>query len=567
VARARAQVHAERATVERLRANHEWEERALGDQAFASFIATVPVAELENYPGIGRATITKLRDAGFADLARLGNVRIRVSGLGAKRLAEIDFAVRDLLKQATHRFNSGACQEASSLSGRLNALRAQYQESKGRAEIRAKVAESIIEGIRDLTGVARQVTFLRYFWKDSYELVAPQMMHVALPNLQTALDAAGGSLAVAQVGRGQSTSDTDPQSRIATAWRAPQDRGHRQPAARATSAGTSPRIATARAEALPEALPAGHPPRGPAQAAVPAERLRTEKLPDLHLLIMELTIEFTFAVARLDGPVTTREREIIEAQVAGRYKHDPALLNRAKAFCAHYESAAIDLDTCVGQIAKLFAPAHRSALLNSAAIMIVQASGGISHQAFAFLAALSRRLDVPLSAPPAAKPSALRSQPLDKVPEKPATAGRHSGSHQPGDIKPAPPVQTQAPPMPPRSHPSTDEPMKARAPQQKSPPRPTPADYMRALEIEPSTRLSGDLIRRQFNLLCGRYAAEKFDAMGLEFVAVAQSKRTAIREAAAALLEPLGEKLEQPAPGIVQPELRHNPDLDDVFGV
>jgi hypothetical protein len=90
---------------------------------------------------------------------------------------------------------------------------------------------------------------------------------------------------------------------------------------------------------------------------------------------------------------------------------------------------------------------------------------------------------------------------------------------------------------------------------------------MRALEIEPSTRLSGDLIRRQFNLLSGRYAAEKFDAMGLEFVAVAQSKRTAIREAAAALLEPLGEKLEQPAPGIVQPELRHNPDLDDVFGV
>ena len=47
---------------------------------------------------------------------------------------------------------------------------------------------------------------------------------------------------------------------------------------------------------------------------------------------------------------------------------------------------------------------------------------------------------------------------------------------------------------------------------------------------------------------------------------VATDKRTAVREAASALLEGLGEKLETEAPAPEPPELRHNPDLDAMFG-
>ncbi len=89
---------------------------------------------------------------------------------------------------------------------------------------------------------------------------------------------------------------------------------------------------------------------------------------------------------------------------------------------------------------------------------------------------------------------------------------------------------------------------------------------MACLEIDAATPLSADLIRRQFNLLSERYAADKFESMGEEFVAMAQSKREAIRAAAGALLEPLGELLEASAGENAVQSLRHNPELDDVFG-
>ena len=85
-----------------------------------------------------------------------------------------------------------------------------------------------------------------------------------------------------------------------------------------------------------------------------------------------------------------------------------------------------------------------------------------------------------------------------------------------------------------------------------------------SLEIDPALSLSADLIRRQYNALMARYAAEKFAAAGPEFVAMASSKREAVHAAATTLLEPFGEPLEEPAVN-GPPELRHNPDLDAMF--
>jgi hypothetical protein len=87
------------------------------------------------------------------------------------------------------------------------------------------------------------------------------------------------------------------------------------------------------------------------------------------------------------------------------------------------------------------------------------------------------------------------------------------------------------------------------------------------LEIDDSAPLSVDLVRRQYNLLSERYAAEKFTSAGPEFVALAHNKREAILAAATALLQAFGEKVELAVPAAAQPqELRHNPDLDAVFG-
>src|SRR5207302_9513338 len=87
------------------------------------------------------------------------------------------------------------------------------------------------------------------------------------------------------------------------------------------------------------------------------------------------------------------------------------------------------------------------------------------------------------------------------------------------------------------------------------------------LEIDAGMPLTAELVRRQYNHLMERYALEKFEAAGPEFVALAQSKRESLLAALTALLNTLGEKVETPVPADTAPqELRHNPDLDAVLG-
>jgi hypothetical protein len=59
------------------------EERALRRRALDTFLQSLSAAELEAYPGIGPGTVSKLRSAGFTNLAMLQNVRIRVRGCQA----------------------------------------------------------------------------------------------------------------------------------------------------------------------------------------------------------------------------------------------------------------------------------------------------------------------------------------------------------------------------------------------------------------------------------------------------------------------------------------------------
>jgi hypothetical protein len=86
------------------------------------------------------------------------------------------------------------------------------------------------------------------------------------------------------------------------------------------------------------------------------------------------------------------------------------------------------------------------------------------------------------------------------------------------------------------------------------------------LEIPPTTPLSADLVRRQWNLLSQRLAPEKVSSMGPEFVEMAKAKLAAVRRAAEALLTPLGEKLEVKPTAPPAGHLRDNPDLDEVLG-
>jgi tellurite resistance protein len=235
---------------------------------------------------------------------------------------------------------------------------------------------------------------------------------------------------------------------------------------------------------------------------------------------IELAIQLAFAVARADGRLAQAEKTVIDEHIAKIYSHDQPLLSRARALCAHYETGAIDVDDCLRRIKDRFDTPGRTALVKLA-IDIAAASGGIKQREQEFLAKLSRSLEIPL----------------------------------PSEV-----LQPQAPAAPVAQTPNTPE---ALAPV----PPAGPTDPRALLEIEPGTRLSADLIRRNFNRLWERLDPDKMTGMGTDFVAMAQAKRAALRAAACTLIEPFGEELEPKAEPAPARNMRDNPDLDQVFGV
>jgi tellurite resistance protein len=95
----------------------------------------------------------------------------------------------------------------------------------------------------------------------------------------------------------------------------------------------------------------------------------------------------------------------------------------------------------------------------------------------------------------------------------------------------------------------------------------TPDQCRQTLEIAREVTLNVDLIRRQHRLLTERFDPAKFANAGADFVQVAEGKRAAVRTAALTLLTPFGADLEPPAAPPPPSDIRHNPDLDDVFGM
>src|SRR5262249_38119773 len=75
----------ERTAMQRAGGGDEAADRAVRETAFRDYLAGISVSELEAYPGIGPATIAKLRDADFTHLAALDGASLELPGLGQKR--------------------------------------------------------------------------------------------------------------------------------------------------------------------------------------------------------------------------------------------------------------------------------------------------------------------------------------------------------------------------------------------------------------------------------------------------------------------------------------------------
>ncbi len=194
LAAARKRANEQNRALGRFRDEERAEANCLRKEQFRSYLSSISVTELDAYPGIGPATIDKLRRTGYFNLETLGSPPTRISGVGEKRLGQIHAAIHDLLRKARSTFDSGSCTHARALAGKLNSVSAKYEALRVQAQARAAAAKAVIDGLLGPLAAVRQVTFWAWFRRTSEQpLVSPQVMDAVLPDLETTVRAADGA--------------------------------------------------------------------------------------------------------------------------------------------------------------------------------------------------------------------------------------------------------------------------------------------------------------------------------------------------------------------------------------
>jgi hypothetical protein len=417
-----------------------------------------------------------------------------------------------------------------------------------------------------LADQARRVTFWNFITSGESLLVSQTLFEKAIPTFQASMSAATKKapsqlepVAARVAEKRGSTAEDVP---------APVPCPPKQPAPPVARAISVPAVHTVAEEASLSAK-AGIPPPRPIAAAAGLVVQARAPAGDKAQMILELTVQFAYVSARCAGHLAKKQKEWIEDHFKNRYRHDPVLLNCAKAYCAHYESAALNVDGCLNRINQEFTAGHKTALVKMA-FEIAATSGEINEQQRKFLQKACQRLEVP---------APVKSQLTNRTPSLSQTS-----------VVPDGPSQVSASPIAPLRHhalqptfgAAVDRPVASPATaggQIKDRPRAlTPAvvnsqadgstlrgeKLLVVLEIEASMPLTADLVRRHYFRLMDKFAPDKVQTLGADFALMAQKKRQEIEHAAQTLMAQWGEELVQAQPAA--PELRHNPDLDALFG-
>lgn len=443
--------------------------REMESSAFARYLTSIPVSVLESFSGIGPVTTSRIEGAGYRSLADLRrNPNVRAPGLGEKRLADVSAALRVAVDEAWTRLLAGGCGEGQELSRQLMALRAASTEREQGLLMEIDACRAFLSELQPFMAAAQHMTLWRYV-RDQQSLLASDWLTRPVPDLKVRLCKAGQSTAEKATIPAKAPTDGD----VAT----PVELFRKE-------------IVPARGTNSAKQRLDGPPPV--ARPAPPHDDL-------------ESFVQFAYAVARADGRVAKREKNVIAEFVANRCGGDAAQLNRANGYCAYYESASIDLERCLQSIS-MGRSSSECRELYAFAEAIADAAGPRNEREIDFLRRVAWAFGI-----------------------------------QEAEGATGPPTIESLPPL--------------RGCNQR----------LAILEIDPAATLSADLVRRQYNLLTERFAPEKFASAGADFTAMAEAKRSVVRAAALALLEPFGETLEQAAPAAQ--ELRHNPDLDAMFSV
>ncbi len=265
------------------------------------------------------------------------------------------------------------------------------------------------------------------------------------------------------------------------------------------------------APVLPVVTPVAPPVRDGALAGLAAKRgtpdiLREAPSASEHPQLPKLRAycAFALAVAKADGKIAKAERKEVRELLASTFGHDSALVRFIDPVMEQIEKAVPEESVALADILKLTTADERR-MLYTVAERIADAAGERGSREVEALRRIAAALEFTV---------ATSFQLVATVEPRPVENGS------------------------PRS----------------------------VLGIDPAAPLSAELIRRRFLLLTERADPAKAAALGPEFAAMAEAKRADLRRAALQLIEPFGEPLDAPAAPAPPAGLRHNPDLDDVFG-
>jgi uncharacterized tellurite resistance protein B-like protein len=123
------------------------------------------VDSLMGYPGIGPATVSRLKDEGITSIDATLKVRLEdIGGIGPSRGTELIKAVKQVRQDAVSRFDAGACPEAVAYAQEVARRKAEGQQRRGAAEASVRTAEAGLAHLAERSRIAAGISFWGYLF-------------------------------------------------------------------------------------------------------------------------------------------------------------------------------------------------------------------------------------------------------------------------------------------------------------------------------------------------------------------------------------------------------------------
>lgn len=401
---------------------------------------------LAEYPGIGPATVDKLKLAGLKSLDDLIDFPFQtIPGFGPSRSADLRNAVRELMHKTRATFDDGSSPEGQDYLRAVGELADADRAAQLARDHRLSALEDAIDDTTPLLDVANRITLYLY--------LEHSFANKDVPGVSEGL--------------------------LFRPMPVPAD--------------------TAPTPSIPSPPPAEKlQPAAPAPAPSPANP---------QLAKFRAFVRFGFLAARADGKFARDEKKEIRRFLGDSFGSDPVLVRHIDPEMEAVEADPPEEAATLSDVSRVASDAEKQDLYTFAE-RVAEASGERNDREIAFLNRVRTALGV---------------------------------------VEKAPAVVVAKPAAPSAANPVLSDPRAA-------------------LDIDPGTELTVELIRRKYNLVFDRNDPAKAATLGPEYVKMTEAKRTAARAAAETLIAPFGVPLDPPAAPPPPADIRHNPDLDDVFG-